>query len=115
MNIKPQEVAAAYEFLLQLTPFNRWNLPETDGVEFRTDMRKNVLGEHNYRARKRLPPLIRMSLRCNGHLISVLQTVAHEMCHLAQVVNGEREGHQETFAKRASAVCREFGWDERAF
>lgn len=115
MNITPQHVAAVYEMLRQLEPFDAWSLPEADLIEFRTDMRRNVVGEHNYRARKRQAPLIRVSLACNGHLLTLMQTVAHEMVHLAQIVNGEREGHQETFIKRTAAVCKEFGWDEKAF
>lgn len=115
IRLTPHLIVAAYDFLRECHPLKGWKLPHSDGVEFRTDRRPDVFAEHNYRSRKRKPPLIRLSLATHGHLDTVLQSTAHEMCHLAQVVNGEREGHGETFEKRARSVCRQFGWDERAF
>ena len=51
MNITPHMITDAYEFLHKCYPFSGWNLPEADAVEFKTDMRKNVVAEHNYRSR----------------------------------------------------------------
>jgi len=115
MIFTPVNVASAYEMLRDLHPFKRWKLPHADLVEFRTDMRKEVFAEHNYRSRERKPPLIRLSLVNIDHLDTFLRSIAHEMVHLAQVVNGEREGHGDTFTRRAKTVCKHFGWDYKAF
>lgn len=76
-------------------------------------MRKDVRGEYLMSD----PPQIMVSAALNGHLLNVLQTLAHEMVHLAQHHSGTagRYEHNRDFLRRAKLICRSFGWDERVF
>jgi hypothetical protein len=113
--VTPQAVAATWDMLRSVPPISRWNLPPADEVEFRTPQRADVHGEwtriidgHH---------IVTISSRTNGHLITLIQTVAHEMIHAHQDIKGTstRAQHNAQFRRLAAQVCRHLGFDEKAF
>jgi len=60
-------------------------------------------------------PIIRVSEARNGHVSTLMATMAHEMCHLRQEQTGDRGHHTAAFRKMAARVCRSHGFDLKAF
>lgn len=119
--LTPLLIVSMYSMLRDCPPFRGWKLPEADDIEFRTSRRKDAHGEHI----EKTPPTrgarytIMVSTEKNGHLNTILQSLAHEMVHLAQAiarVPRRYEAHDnQDFVRRARQVCKTFGWDWRAF
>jgi hypothetical protein len=111
--LKPQHCAAVYEMLRQLPPFDKAGLPDSDSVEFRAVNRKDICGEYI----KYDPHIITISTAKNGHLSTVVATMAHEMTHLWQALDGTEttSQHNENFYLKARKVCKCLGLDPKAF
>ena len=75
--VTPQTVQAIYEMLICLPPYNKWNLPPSKQVEFQVHKDPTCLGEYEPD-----PHVIRISEAKNGHLDTVIKTVAHEIIHM---------------------------------
>ena len=60
-------------------------------------------------------PIIRVSEARNGHAVTLLSTLAHEMIHLRQVQMGDSGNHNLLFRKLARLVCAAHGFDLKAF
>ena len=60
-------------------------------------------------------PMIRVSEAKNGHVATLLSTMAHEMCHLRQEQLGDRGRHSANFKRMAARVCRAHGFDLKTF
>jgi hypothetical protein len=116
VDIRPETLAATYDYLRLLTPQFR-RLPPADDVEFHVIAKVDRYGDYS----QWLPNgahIIRISTAKHAHLMTLMQTVAHEMVHLAQSLHKTTTPnvmHNDDFYRRARAVCRAFGWDEKAF
>lgn len=60
-------------------------------------------------------PCIRVSEANNGHSLTLLATLAHEMIHLRQHLTGDREHHGPRFRRMAARVCAVHGFDPKVF
>jgi len=60
-------------------------------------------------------PIIRVSESKNGLTLTLLATMAHEMCHLRQEQLGDRGHHSANFKRMAARVCRAHGFDLKTF
>ena len=60
-------------------------------------------------------PYIRVSEANNGHTVTLLATLAHEMIHLRQHLTGDREYHGPRFRRMAARVCAVHGFDPKIF
>ena len=60
-------------------------------------------------------PVIRVSEAKNGFTVTLLASVAHEMCHLRQERIGDRSHHGAKFKRMAAQVCRAHGFDLKTF
>ena len=115
LQITPERLAGVYEMLRAFPPFCRWKLPPADEVKFqvlKTDKWQadwNILGGEVHR--------IRASEKKHHHLASLAASVAHEMVHAKQRIDGtETKGeHNEEFKKLSKTVCRSFGFDYGQF
>ena len=111
MKFTERRLAAMYDLLRTMPPFNRWKLPPSDQVNFCASARRDCMGEHTvHRSCHR----VMVSTLKHGHFDSVLETLGHEMVHMAQAIDGEQRTHGEGFERRARAVGKAFGWDWRA-
>ena len=105
---------AAYELLRTSPPFNRWKLPEADEVAFHVTGHRDRRGDHCVQGSEHI---IRISAPLHSTLRHVLETVAHEMCHMRQFVTAPQDQalHGWRFKVYAKAVCRIHRFDLSEF
>lgn len=116
MKLTPEACAAVYDCLRQFAPFRGWRLPPADEVEFHIVADQANRGTYcNYIGTQQ--HCIEVSDACVGHFDTLAGTIAHEMIHLCQKQIGTvtRAQHNADFLRRAARVCRELGWDPKAF
>jgi len=107
MIITEDIIQTTYEYLVQIKPFNKWNLPLSRKIEFAVINDKEVMGLYEPE-----PHCISISKARHDHLDTVLKTVAHEMCHLKLYLDGKQyELHNKDFNKLSKQVAKEFGFD----
>lgn len=108
MKLTPEILAAAYNYLRSTPPFCRWDLPEGQWVRFHIDRSPNnratCWNDGNWH--------IKMSERLHSHTYSVMQTMAHEMCHMKDTGPAH---HGKEFHRIVNLVCRHHGFDPAAF
>lgn len=111
--ITPTIVRAAYEFLSETPPFDKWNLPDSDDLTFRV---VDDTGHYAWLTTKRgRKPVIAVSRKMVGHTVSLLQTVAHEMGHLHQYRTGMPLTHGAAWEKIKLKICNRHGFDPKHF
>lgn len=113
MTLTPEGCAALYDALRAHPPFSRWALPESDEIEFHVTRDKRCFGMYHYGD----DHAITVSEAVVGHWSTLSETMAHEMIHLFQSINNSqtKAEHNTEFRKLAAEVCREFGFDLKAF
>lgn len=105
MIVTEKSMRAAYRYLRD-TVFSDVSLPSVDAVEFRKARRKEYLGYYTF-------PPHRISIsKDHKDQSHFLQTMAHEMVHVALEQTGAHghEEHNEPFKALAEAVCIDMGW-----
>lgn len=109
--LSPVHLAHMYDMLRSLPPFDGWKLPDSDAIEFRTPARADVYGEF------KAPNLIVVSVSMHSHLDTIIRTLAHEMIHLAQHIQGKdnKAQHNASYRRMAKRVTSLYGWDYKAF
>ena len=114
LRLSPEMLAAAYEFIRASQPFKGWKLPEADAVQFTVNAHKYWFGSHQG------GPTCHISISEStvGHTATLIRVMAHEAIHLHQYQAGlesRSTHHNADFRRRAALVCREHGFDEKAF
>jgi len=111
ITITKDTLMAAYELLRTTPPFLGWKLPDAGEIDFAVLRGRTTYGDCDGET-------IRASSGCNGHLPTLLATVAHEMIHLHQMrrrLETPKTEHNADFRKRAARVCRLHGFDPKVF
>lgn len=106
---------AAYDFLNETPPFNKWNLPDGDDVEFKVIRDAGRFGWYRFDGARHV---IALSSACIGHTDTLMRTMAHEMIHLHEEhaeACTPRQDHSKAFYRWAAIVCKHHGFDVRAF
>lgn len=111
LRLTPDMLAAGYDFLRETQPFKGWKLPPAEDVGFAV-IRAAHFADFGF---ENGVPVIRVSETKNGHSVTLLATLAHEMVHLRQFRLGDSGNHNALFARLARAVCRAHGFDIRSF
>jgi hypothetical protein len=110
VKLTPEVLKLTYEYLKNLAPFNRWQLPAkvTFGVTSQTDRAAEYLDS---------PPTIRISRVMVLDFDGLVMAMAHEMVHAVEDCAGccSKKEHPASFHRRAKTVCREFGWRQEDF
>lgn len=112
-----ETLAAAYDFLRTTPPFNKWNLPEPEDVTFKVS-KAHIYGWHDKKRGRKKKHVIAVSSRMNGHTMTLIETMAHEMVHLHEQQTGASRGygdHGAVFKKFTEQVCRRHGFDPKRF
>jgi len=112
LRLTPDMLAAAYEFLRTTEPFRAWKLPDSDELGFAVVRDPKMFADFGM---ENGVPVIRVSEAKNGFAITLLASVAHEMCHLRQERIGDRSQHGAKFKRMAAQVCRAHGFDPKTF
>lgn len=104
---------AAYNYLNETPPFNKWNLPDGDDVTFQVADDK---GHHAWLTTGRAKrPVLAVSRASVGHTITLMSSVAHEMAHLYQYRSGMPLTHGPVFKKLAAEISAFHGFDPKSF
>lgn len=113
----PDDVAHLYEFFRGSRPFKSWRLPESDEVRFNIieKFREGHIAE--YQCYVDGSHRISIAFPKHANMITLAESVAHEMIHLALEIEGHdtRVSHDREFKKRAKQVCKVHGFDEGTF
>jgi len=112
LRLTPDMLASAYDFLRTTAPFRGWKLPDSDDVSFHVVRDPKMFADFGMENGQ---PVIRVSEAKNGHVATLLSTMAHEMCHLRQQLIGDRGHHTAAFKRMAASVCRAHGFDLKTF
>ncbi len=104
---------AAYAYLNETPPFNRWNLPDADEVTFRVVRDRSGYGWHKIENGHHTIAVSRLSVAHTGTLIA---TMAHEMIHMhekhdSRVRRANDIAHGESFDRHWRQVARYHGFD----
>ena len=110
VKVTPAISEAMYNCLKSMKPFNKWNLPESDHVEFYINGLKGEMGAHLHKSDTHQ---IRLSQHNVDDFQSLATTVAHEMIHVRQFMDGKQRGHGNSFMQYASQICEEMVWHMR--
>jgi hypothetical protein len=116
IRLTPDLLELSYDRLCHTAPFDRWNLPAGEDVDFKVTRSDTARGDY-YWCPKRDRHVIRISARCIGTLANLDETMAHEMIHLHQKASGTETSaqHNAAFRKFADRVCRAHKFDPKAF
>lgn len=115
LHITPGILVKIYELLKLTPPFNRWDLPHSDDIEFHaTTISENAQGEYFFKNGRHV---LRVNPQRHKTLFSAIFTLAHEVCHLREYVLGHRKTgrHGWMFNKLANSVCQRHVWDRGQF
>jgi predicted SprT family Zn-dependent metalloprotease len=111
VNITPDILHWAYEYLRHTPPFRRWGLPHADSVEFHVIRDKSVAG----RCHNSAPTRIDISMALIQRTHSLIETMAHEMIHAHLYMKGVKVEHGADFKRCAALVCKHHGFDRALF
>ncbi len=114
LHLNPGMIGTVYDVLRGTKPFHRWGLPEAEALTFRVYRSRAERGALERVGEK---IILGVSEHSNGHLYSLIETVAHEMVHLRLLSLGMKnwERHGVRFEHLAKAVCAAHGFDPKAF
>lgn len=108
-----------YDFLSHTQPFDDWNMPDAQDVEFRVVKTPELRGWYRNKGSARRPKhVIAVSQNVIGHSHSLILVMAHEMIHLHQAQSKmETAGvqHNAAFNYLAQQVCERHGFDPKLF
>lgn len=111
LKLTPARLRAAYNFLDLCPPFDGWNLPDAEDVTFVVSRTHHygdfVLEGRNHR--------IAVSQRKNVTIATLLATMAHEMIHVHQALQGLEIKDNAFFSLQADKVCKELNFDRGTF
>jgi hypothetical protein len=105
MEITKNQLAHAYEFLCSCPPFETWNLPSAEDVQFKVTHNKGYIGE--YTIDKKGRHQISASTKHITSVHALIELMAHEMIHLHEKEAGmeTRAEHSPAFKLLAAQVC----------
>jgi hypothetical protein len=108
--VTPQTVQAIYEMLIQVPPFNRWNLPPSKDVNFEVINDQNCYGEYEPE-----PHTIRISSAKLSFIDHLTRTMAHELIHLRLYTKGSKswDKHDKAFTDLSYKVATQLGYDPK--
>lgn len=114
MHLTPERVAAVYDCLRAFRPFSRWNLPESDEIEFRVGVQEDAFA-HYWRENGQHAFEVSMLLVKDWQML--VETVAHEMIHLHQALRKTetKAEHNREWHRFADQVCAAFKFDRDKF
>lgn len=113
MHLTPESLAAMYDLVKVLPPFSKWNLPDSEDVEFHVSGFRNRNGDYSPE-----PHVIRLSYHSTDHVGKALEIMAHEVLHLAQYLrklDTPNTEHNADFRKTWAKIARIYGWDTKAY
>lgn len=116
LHITPAMVEGAYELLRSTPPFKRWKLPTSDELGFKVTAQADRYGHYNDGKPQGHWPHIAISVAHVKDLTTLLEVIAHEMCHIRQGQLGRNVAdHGLVFKRLAKQVCKRHGFKQETF
>lgn len=118
LHITPAMLECTYELLRVTPPFRRWGLPHADEVEFHVCKMKDAVADYIWwwSDGKMMLHRIRVSAQDHHKIFPLIESMAHEMCHMKQrLMNTNYASHGQVFKRLAAQVCRHHGFDKATF
>lgn len=117
LKLTPKILEGAYTYLVETDPFVSWNLPDAEDVIFKIVKDRTLHGWHYFKRlpRKKLQHYIAASTNTVGHSMTLITSLAHEMCHMQEAELGLKPGHGPVFQRLAKHVCKFHGFDPKSF
>ncbi len=114
--LTPEMLRAGYDFLCATAPFKSWNLPDGEDINFVVIKGRDTDARIWFENKR---PHIGISSARNGHTITVLSSIAHEVIHLhedrCKIRHRGANHHSLAFRKWAAEVCAIHGFDPKLF
>jgi len=110
MKFTSKNLGSIYFMLCELRPFKNWAMPDWADVYFVVSSDPDVMGTYIYDDEKERH-VITISRIKNGHLDTVIKTMAHEMIHMKRWKTSGWDKHDAVFRKYATQVAIELGFD----
>jgi hypothetical protein len=115
--LKPESIAALYEYARSLPPFSKLKLPHADDVEFWIIKDRDCFAKWQLIGERHRISISALSI---GTSTTLLAYLGHEMCHMAvdaarQNTGGNANTHNAAFRKLAARYCKVHGLDPKAF
>ena len=117
LRLTPDVLAGAYELNRATHPISAWRLPLSKYVEFRVTRSRKHIG---YCQKASFAPdahfILEFSERTIGSYQTLLVFMAHELCHMRQMIEKtETKGveHNQAFCRLAYQVAKAQGWDPK--
>jgi hypothetical protein len=117
VKLTPAMLHATYARLLTTSPFRGWHLPPTDDVKFIVTKHPTKRGDYRWNNGNNRHEL-RVSVAVHETLHALDMTVAHEMCHVKEMVDGvwrNDVAHSDYFCRLADRVCKVLLYDRGQF
>lgn len=109
--LTPERLQLAYEYLSACPPFDKWNMPDGDDIDFKVGRSRGEFGCYQQKAKH----TVIISSHLIGRTAALLETMAHEMIHIHQDRTGMPLTHDLAFKRMAARVCTVHGFDPKPF
>lgn len=108
-----ETLRAAYDFLNETPPFNKWNLPDGEEIEFRVVRDRKRYAWHDLTNGKNIIAVSSLNV---GHTVSLVRVMAHEMVHVHERRSScNATGHSRAFTRWGAMVSKYHGFDPKDF
>jgi len=111
MKLTPAILKNLYSAIYCMKPFNRWNMPLPEQINFVPNADKDAMGTYIYEDGEEFEHTITVSTEMCGHLSTVIRVLAHECIHMSRWANDRWSSHDKEFKRRAKVVSEELGFD----
>ena len=111
MKLTPAILRNLYSAIYCMKPFDRWNMPLPEEVNFIVNTDKDVMGTYLYDTGEDYEHTITVSSARCGHLDTVMRVLCHECIHMSRHKTHKWTHHDKEFRSRAHRIASELGFD----
>ena len=111
MKLTPAILRNLYSAIYCMKPFDRWNMPLPEEVNFVVNKDQEVMGTYLYDTGEEYEHIITISSARCGHLDTVIRVLCHECIHMSRHKTSRWTHHDKSFRKRAAQISSELGFD----
>ena len=111
MKLTPAILKNLYSAIYCMKPFDRWNMPLPEEINFIVDKDQEVMGSYLYDDGGDHEHTITISAARCGHLGTVIRVLCHECIHMSRHRTHKWTHHDKEFRSRALRISSELGFD----
>ena len=111
MKLTPAILKNLYSAIYCMKPFDRWDMPLPEEINFIVDKDKDVMGSYLYDTGEDFEHTITISSARCGHLDTVIRVLCHECIHMSRHKTHKWTHHDKEFRNRAFRISSELGFD----